>query len=180
MSRKKTHDPYLDSVFDAKSSNCERYSSSSILSKRVRLVGNKIPYSKMAHDREQDCERSARCSHAHSIPAEICAPFASTDVFRSSVRSKLPTHVRDIEQPVCASGRARDRDRNSRTLKRRLRAPDNPMSNCTNQLLGRVRKLIFQRTRSCGFVLDCFKRTPQETYHRCEHKLRNIGENDKE
>ena len=115
-----------------------------------------------ACNRDRDSDRTAACSDARSTPEDSCDPAASTDVVRLVVRSKLPSRVRGVEQPICASSGARGRDRDSASSGRRRQAPGIPMSSRTRQLLGRVRKLtLVQQKRSLRSVLDVSKREPK-------------------
>ena len=74
-----------------------------------------------------------------STSADSFALAVSTEGVRSAVRSKLPSRVRGVQQPIREPLAARGRDRDNASLGRRRRALSTPMSNRTRQMLGRMR-----------------------------------------
>ena len=91
-------------------------------------------------------------------PAESCDTFVSTDLVRSTVRSKLSTPVGGVEQPIRALSGARDRNRDSVPLGLRLRAPVISKSSRARQLLRSVRKpLLARQKRSQHLILNRLK-----------------------
>ena len=105
---------------------------------------------------------------------------ASTDVFRSSRRLKLPSCVRDVGQLVRAPNGTRDCDRKSGPSGMRQRSQGIPISIHTGELLELVRiSSLDQQKRSCRLFLYIFRCAPKQTYHHYEHNLRNIQGNQK-
>ena len=134
VTRKKAQVPSLKSSYDGEYSDGDESSCSSISSARKHRVEKEFRAARGAPARDQDSERTMARSDARNIPADSCDQAASTDVIRLTARSKLPSRVRGVEQPIRAPSGARDRDRKSRRSRRRLRAPAIPLRNRTRQL----------------------------------------------
>ena len=101
-------------------------------------------------------------SYAHDTSVDSCDLVASTDEVRSTVRSKLPSRVRGVEQLIVAPSDARKRDRDSIPLGRRVRAPGIPMSSRTFYLLGHMCKpLLAREKRSKRLALNSFTHAPK-------------------
>ena len=78
------------------------------------------------------------------------------------MRSKLPKRVHVVKLLARLANGARDLDRKSEPLGRRLRAQGIPMSSCTRQLPGRVRKsLLVHQKWSLRLVLNSLMRATQ-------------------
>ena len=86
----------------------------------------------------------------------------STDVVRSTVRSKLSSCVLGFEQPIGGPSDERDRDSDSVSLGERMGVLGIPMISRTRQLLESVRSTLLDREKqSHCLVLSNFKHAPK-------------------
>ena len=102
---------------------------------RGRRAGNYFHVLKTKRAHVRDSDRTTAQSDMHDTLTDSCDLVAFTDVVILTVRSKLPTRVRGVEQQIRAPSGARDLDRDwgSVLLGRYMLTPRIPMCSSTCQ-----------------------------------------------